>query len=125
MKGLAQGEMYDSPDRLTQPLKKVGDGFEPISWDQAFREIGARVRQERAVSPHRIGMYVGTAAGFSLLHPIFAQGFMEGRQSCYPKYAPRYISISTSQSVVMNFQSLHFTSPASHTPISRDINVGP
>ena len=81
MKGLAQGEMYDSPDRLTQPLKKVGDGFEPISWDQAFREIGARVRQERAVSPHRIGMYVGTAAGFSLLHPIFAQGFMEGTGS--------------------------------------------
>ena len=81
MKGLAQAEMYDSPDRLTQPLKRVGDQFEPISWEQAFREIGAQVRTERKVSPHRIGMYVGTAAGFSLLHPIFAQGFMDGTGS--------------------------------------------
>ena len=23
-------------------------------------------------------MYVGTAAGFSVLHPVFAQGFMDG-----------------------------------------------
>ena len=28
--------------------------------------------------PDSIGMYVGTAAGFSMLHPIFAQGFMAG-----------------------------------------------
>ena len=78
MKGLAQGEMYSSPDRLTTPLKRVGDGYEPISWQTALQEIGAVVRAERQESPHRIGMYVGTAAGFSLLHPIFAQGFMEG-----------------------------------------------
>ena len=25
-------------------------------------------------------MYVGTAAGFSILHPIFAQGFMTGHR---------------------------------------------
>ena len=31
-------------DRLTQPLKKVGDGFEPISWDQALQEIAAKLR---------------------------------------------------------------------------------
>jgi formate dehydrogenase len=56
----------------------VGDGFERISWQQALREIGAKVRELRAVSPHSIGMYVGTAAGFSILHPIFAEGFMQG-----------------------------------------------
>ena len=78
MKGLAQGEMYSSPDRLTTPLKRVGDQYEPVSWQTALQEIGAIVRAERKVSPHRVGMYVGTAAGFSLLHPIFAQGFMEG-----------------------------------------------
>ena len=78
MKGLAQGELYSSPDRLQTPLKRVGDRFQPISWQTAMREIGAKVRAERKISPHRIGMYVGTAAGFSLLHPIFAQGFMDG-----------------------------------------------
>ena len=78
MKGLHQHSMYDSPDRLTQPLKRVGDRFEAISWSQALNEIGSKVRSLRAVSPQRIGMYVGTAAGFSILHPIFAQGFMQG-----------------------------------------------
>lgn len=78
MKGLNQHKMYDSPDRLQHPLKRVGDRFERISWDQALAEIGAKVKGMRAVSPDAISMYVGTAAGFSLLHPIFAEGFMKG-----------------------------------------------
>ena len=78
MKGLHQHSMYDSPDRLQTPMKRVGDGFEPISWSQALSEIGARVKSLRAVSPQSLGMYVGTAAGFSILHPIFAEGFMQG-----------------------------------------------
>lgn len=78
MKGLHQHSMYDSPDRLQYPLKRVGDSFERISWDQALREIGDKVRALRGISPHSISMYVGTAAGFSILHPIFAEGFMQG-----------------------------------------------
>jgi anaerobic selenocysteine-containing dehydrogenase len=78
MKGLNQHRMYDSPDRLQTPLKRVGDRFAAISWAQAYAEIGAKVKALRGVSPHAISMYVGTAAGFSLLHPIFAEGFMKG-----------------------------------------------
>ena len=78
MKGLNQHKMYDSPDRLQHPLKRVGDRFERISWEQALSEIGAKVKGLRAVSPHAISMYVGTAAGFSLLHPVFAEAFMKG-----------------------------------------------
>ncbi len=78
MKGLNQHKMYDSPDRLKYPLKRVGDSFERISWEQALSEIGAKVKALRKVSEQSISMYVGTAAGFSLLHPIFAEGFMQG-----------------------------------------------
>lgn len=78
MKGLNQHKMYDSPDRLKYPLKRVGDKFERISWQQAYAEIGAKVKSLRKVSPDSISMYVGTAAGFSILHPIFAEGFMQG-----------------------------------------------
>ena len=78
MKGLHQHSMYDSPDRLQTPLKRVGDSFEAISWKQALQEIGDKVRALRDVSPQSISMYVGTAAGFSILHPIFAEGFMQG-----------------------------------------------
>jgi len=78
MKGLNQHHMYDSPDRLKTPMKRVGDRFEPISWDQANREIGDKVKTLRARAANSIAMYVGTAAGFSILHPIFAEGFMRG-----------------------------------------------
>lgn len=33
------------PDRLTEPLKKNADGeFEPITWEQAFKEIGKKLK---------------------------------------------------------------------------------
>ena len=80
VKGLRQHEIYQSPDRLTQPLKRQADGsYLPIPWSQAISEIGAKVKKIRAEdSPDSIAMYVGTAAGFGVLHPVFAQGFMTG-----------------------------------------------
>jgi formate dehydrogenase len=78
VKGLKQHHFYQSPDRLRHPLKRVGDRFERVSWEQALSEIGEKVKGLRAVHPDSISMYVGTAAGFSVLHPIFAQGFMDG-----------------------------------------------
>ena len=79
VKGLRQHELYSRPDRLKQPMKKVGDSYQPISWKQALTEIGEKVRKIRKeYSKDSIGMYVGTAAGFGVLHPIFAQGFMTG-----------------------------------------------
>lgn len=79
VKGLKQDRLFGSPDRLQYPMKRVGDRFERISWEQALEEIGEKVQGiRRDHGPDAIGMYVGTAAGFSLLHPIFAQGFMNG-----------------------------------------------
>jgi formate dehydrogenase len=78
-KGLRQHEIYASPDRLLAPEKRTGDRWEKIGWDRALGEIGAKVRQLRADhGPDSIAMYVGTAAGFGVLHPVFAQGFLTG-----------------------------------------------
>jgi anaerobic selenocysteine-containing dehydrogenase len=78
-KGLKQHKLYASPDRLRYPLKRVGDRFERVSWQEAIVGIGAEVARIRGESgPDAIAMYVGTAAGFSSLHPMFAQGFMTG-----------------------------------------------
>jgi anaerobic selenocysteine-containing dehydrogenase len=97
-KGLHQHEIYGSPDRLLHPEKRVGDRWERISWEQALSEIGAKVaRLRRERGPDSIAMYVGTAAGFGVLHPVFAQGFMTGlgsrsmysssTQDCASKFA--------------------------------------
>ncbi|MEW5741540.1 MAG: molybdopterin-dependent oxidoreductase [Myxococcota bacterium] len=78
-KGLKQAQLYDSPDRLRFPMKRVGTKWNRVSWDQALEEIGAKVKALRASrGPDSVAMYVGTAAGFGVLHPVFAQGFMTG-----------------------------------------------
>jgi thiosulfate reductase/polysulfide reductase chain A len=39
------GYLHDlyNPDRLKGPLKRVGDRFEPISWEQAYKEISQKI----------------------------------------------------------------------------------
>jgi formate dehydrogenase len=78
-KGLKQHKLFDSPDRLKYPMKKEKGKWKRISWEQALREIGLKVRDIiKENDPDAIAMYVGTAAGFGVLHPVFAQGFMTG-----------------------------------------------
>lgn len=78
-KGLKQHHLFNSPDRLQYPMKRTGKKWERISWDQAFSEIGEKVKSITGrFSADSIAMYVGTAAGFGVLHPVFAQGFMDG-----------------------------------------------
>ncbi len=85
-KGLKQAQMYDSPDRLKYPMKRVGTEWTRISWEQALEEIGAKVKQLRGDHGNdSVALYVGTAAGFGVLHPVFAQGFLTavGSKSMY------------------------------------------
>ncbi|MEO1654156.1 MAG: molybdopterin-dependent oxidoreductase [Bacteroidota bacterium] len=85
-KGLKQHHLYESPDRLRHPLKRVGNEFQRISWEQANAEIGEKVKKILGTShPDALAMYVGTAAGFGVLHPTFAKGFMDalGSKSMY------------------------------------------
>lgn len=79
VKGLKQHHMYNTPDRLMYPMQRIDGELRRVSWDDALSSIGSNVR--RLVDdhgPHSIAMYVGTAAGFGVLHPVFAQGFMQG-----------------------------------------------
>jgi anaerobic selenocysteine-containing dehydrogenase len=80
VKGLKQHRLYDSPDRVRFPMKRVGRDWQRVSWEQALAEIGAKLKALLGVSgPDAIAMYVGTAAGFSILHPIFAPGARQVR----------------------------------------------
>ncbi len=79
LKGLKQHRMYDSPDRLLYPMQRIEGELQRVSWDDAIGSIGKKVRE--LIDDHgrdSIAMYVGTAAGFGVLHPVFAQGFMQG-----------------------------------------------
>ncbi|WP_036504468.1 molybdopterin oxidoreductase family protein [Nocardia aobensis] len=65
-KATAMGALHHDPDRLRTPVRRVGDRFEPIGWDEAFREIGQRLRRIRSEhGPSAIGMYLGNPAAHS------------------------------------------------------------
>lgn len=79
IKGMRQHLIYSSPDRLTRPMRRIGRRWLPVGWDEAVAEIGGTLGAIAATSsPDAVAMYVGTAAGFSALHPIVAQGLMTG-----------------------------------------------
>ena len=84
IKGLTFEDFRASPDRLTKPLKRINGKhekpqFEPISWQQAFEEIGEKVKKLRKQhGDDSVGLYFGNPIAFSLLYPIFINGFVRG-----------------------------------------------
>lgn len=65
-KATAMGGLHHDPDRLRTPVRRVGDSFEPIGWDEAFGEIGQRLRAvRRKHGRNAIGMYLGNPAAHS------------------------------------------------------------
>ena len=112
IKGRYQHEIYQSPDRLEYPLKKMSDGsYSRISWEDALSEIGEKLKKIRKVNgPDSIGMYVGTAAGFSVLHPVFAQGFMTAMGS-KSMYASATQDCSSKFAVSQHMYGFPFTQP--------------
>lgn len=65
VKGLAAVETVYHPDRLSRPLKRVGErgsgAFSPISWDQALGEIAERLGRVREThGPEAVALGQGT-----------------------------------------------------------------
>jgi len=72
VKGTRWGATQHSPDRVLHPLKRVGDRFVEIGWDQAIGEIGAKLRGliDRH-GPQVLAHFVGSAGGAIVLSPMF------------------------------------------------------
>lgn len=98
IKGLRMGDFVHSPDRLTAPLKKVDGEFVPISWDQALREIGEKLRAiHKRDGGSAIAAYMGNPIGFSFWPTTLCHYFLKsfdatklftpGTQDCANKFA--------------------------------------
>ncbi len=72
VKGTRWDSVQHSPDRVTTPLKRVGEAFVEISWEQALREIAQKMKALIAQhGPETVGHFAGSAAGANVLSPIF------------------------------------------------------
>jgi len=58
-KGMNVAHFQSHAERLTHPLKKVGDGFEKISWEQATEEIAAKLKELLDAHGPRCLAYMG------------------------------------------------------------------
>jgi anaerobic selenocysteine-containing dehydrogenase len=62
-KGAALRDVLEDPDRLRTPVRRAPNsksGWEPISWDEAFAEVGARLRAIRAEhGKDAVALYIG------------------------------------------------------------------
>ncbi|GAA1084006.1 molybdopterin-dependent oxidoreductase [Tsukamurella strandjordii] len=65
-KATAMGGLHHDPDRVRTPMRRVGETFEPVGWDEAFDEIGTRLRAIRKEHGFRaLAMYLGNPAAHS------------------------------------------------------------
>lgn len=59
-KAVALQDLHNDPDRLRQPVKRVGDKWEPISWREAIEETASRlVSTQQEYGKDSVGFYAG------------------------------------------------------------------
>ncbi len=70
-------------DRLTHPLKRVNNSFEPISWDQALTEIAEKMKAiVREFGPRSLA-YMGGSSQGGHMEAGFGLGLLRGMGSQY------------------------------------------
>ena len=84
-KGVALADLHDDPDRLRRPLKRTGDSFREIGWDEALDEAAQRLAQiQREHGRDAVAMYIGNPTahsysavlyGFLLLEALRTRSF--------------------------------------------------
>ena len=70
-KATALADLETDPDRLRTPVKRVGDRWQPIGWDDAYAEIAAKFAAVRHAGG-AASMYIGnpTAHNYSIIPQI-------------------------------------------------------
>jgi len=59
-KGVALQDLQHDPDRLRKPIKKTADGWQEISWEQAFDEVASNLKRiQQQYSRNAVGLYIG------------------------------------------------------------------
>lgn len=77
-KALALQDLHQDPDRLRQPLKRVGNTWQTIEWETAYTEIAARLAEiQHQHGRDAVALYLGNPLGHNysgaLMVPLLLQ----------------------------------------------------
>ncbi len=77
-KGVALADVQHDPDRLRTPLRRRGDDWEPVGWEEAFDDVVDRLAAvQRAHGRDAVGLYFGNPVGHSYGAMLYGFAFME------------------------------------------------
>ena len=77
-KAVALQDLHEDPDRLRQPVKRVGDEWVPISWEDAVEEVAARVHDiQSAHGRNAVAVYAGNPNAHNYANLLGALTFHE------------------------------------------------
>lgn len=69
--------IYEDPERITQPMKKINGSWQPISWEEALSETASRLAAVRdQYGKDAIAMYYGNPNGHNFNTQIYTQLFI-------------------------------------------------
>ena len=76
-KATALKDLYDDPDRLKQPVRRVGDRWEPMSWSEAFNEVADRIHEiQLEHGRDSVGVYLGNPNAHNFGTMVFGPPFL-------------------------------------------------
>ena len=76
-KSTALKDLYDDPDRLRQPVRRVGDRWEPMSWEEAFEEVVDRIQRiQEEHGRDSVGVYLGNPNAHNFGTLVFGPPFL-------------------------------------------------
>lgn len=79
VKGAQFHEVVGDPDRVVQPLRRLSDGsFAPATWEEAFRDIGERLRRVRSAHGNEsIGVLFGNPIAWNYSATVTLNAFAQ------------------------------------------------
>jgi anaerobic selenocysteine-containing dehydrogenase len=76
-KATALKDVYDDPDRLKQPVRRVGDRWQPVSWNEALDEVVDRMHEIQARHGRdAVGIYLGNPNAHNFGTLVFGPPFL-------------------------------------------------
>ena len=77
-KAVALQDFYNDEDRLKTPMRRTADGWQEISWDEAFGEIASRFRAiQQEHGQDAVGVYLGNPNAHNFGNAIMLPRFFK------------------------------------------------